>query len=122
MRILIALTFSLAVAGPVCAEPMLMIPESQARQLLQGVHTMKQENTVLRQAQAERDALIAKQAELAAKQEEVIAKLEEVGQLRDEHLAVLDQARRDAERLGWWKAAGGAALTAAGFVVFSVLK
>lgn len=114
--------FALLWSGTAAAEPMLMIPESQARQLLQGVHTMKQENSVLRQAQAELDALIAKQAELTAKQEEVIAKLEEVGQLRDEHLAVLDQARRDAERLGWWKAAGGAALTAAGFVVFSVLK
>lgn len=122
MRIVIALTVSLAVAGPVWAEPMLMIPESQARQLLQGVHTMKQENMVLRQAQAERDALIEKQAELSAKQDEMIAKLEEVGQLRDEHMAVLEQARRDAERMGWWKAAGGAALTAAGFVLFSVMK
>lgn len=122
MRIVIAVTLSIIVAGPVYAEPMLMISESQARQLLQGVHTMKQEKTVLLQARAERDALIAKQADLAAKQDEVIAKLEEVGQLRDEHLALLEQERRDAERLGWWKAAGGAALTAAGFVLFSVLK
>jgi len=109
-------------ASPVYAEPMLMIPEAQARAMLQGVATLKQEHSVLRQAKEDRDRLIATQRELTQQQEKLIEKHEELDRLKDEQLALLAQQRADEERLGWWKAAGGAVLTAAGFLVFSLVK
>lgn len=122
MRYLMCASMVVFLAAPAWAEPMLMIPESQARAMLQGVATVKQENAVLRQAKADRDKIIATQRELSAQQEQLIQKHEELDRLKDEQTALLEQQRRDAEALGWWKAAGGAALTAAGFVVFGMLK
>lgn len=116
------LLVALLVPSLALAEPMLMIPESEARKMLEGVGTLKQENAVLWRAKADRDAIIATQRELTQQQEKLIEKHEELDRLKDEQLALLAQQRADEERLGWWKAAGGAVLTAAGFLVFSLVK